>query len=135
MLVVETTSDIKALAGSPVTKRALEPTNAITERQVNPADPTGLAGTLTLVLLEIGGALNNIIAILGLSKFSLLLCTIVHADQCIAATLSFLGPLVGSLSLLIASLIPVVNNLLALVGAILTGVLGGLSLALAGLII
>lgn len=50
-----------------------------------------------------------------------------------AATLSFLGPLVGSLSLLLASLIPVVNNLLILVAAIVDGVLGGLSLALAGL--
>lgn len=50
-----------------------------------------------------------------------------------AATISFLGPLVGSLSLLLASLIPVVNNLLILVAAIVDGVLGGLSLALAGL--
>ena len=41
----------------------------------------------------------------------------------------------GSLSLLLANLIPVVNNLLALVEAILDGVLGGLSLALAGLVL
>ncbi|KAL8846672.1 MAG: hypothetical protein Q9221_008258 [Calogaya cf. arnoldii] len=117
-LVVETTADIKALASSPVTKRALESSVALEKRQINPADPTGLATTLTLILLEIGGALNNIIAILGLT-----------------ATLSFLGPLVASLSLLLASLIPVVSSLLALVGALVNGVLGGLSLALAGLIL
>ena len=53
----------------------------------------------------------------------------------VAATLSFLGPLVGSLSLLLASVVPVVNNLLALVAALLDGILGGLSLALAGLVL
>ena len=57
------------------------------------------------------------------------------SDVRIAATLSFLGPLVGSLSLLLASLVPVVNNLLALVAALLDGILGGLSLALAGLVL
>ena len=58
------------------------------------------------------------------------------ADRdCAAATLSFLGPLVGSLSLLLAALIPVVDNLLAVVAALLDGILGGLSLALAGLVL
>ncbi|KAL8839739.1 MAG: hypothetical protein Q9170_001610 [Blastenia crenularia] len=116
-LVVKATSSIKALPATPATKRALEDVEAIIKRQAAPADPTGLAGELSTVILEIGGALNQIIATLGLT-----------------ATLSFLGPLVGSLSLLIASLIPVVDNLLILVGAILDGVLGGLSLALAGLV-
>lgn len=69
-LVVKATSDIKALPGSPAAKRDLEASNALAERQVAPFDPTGLATTLTLVLLEIGGALNNIIAILGLSEYS-----------------------------------------------------------------
>ncbi|KAI4169598.1 MAG: hypothetical protein LQ346_008952 [Caloplaca aetnensis] len=149
-LVVQTTTSIESLPGSPavVTRRApLESSNgnnnALEERQLNPLDPTGLATTLTLILLEVGGALNNIIAILGLSKF-------LHATPPLswpmdvlakkwaahtAATLSFLGPLVASLSLLIASLIPVVDNILALVGALLNGVLGGLSLALAGLVL
>lgn len=53
----------------------------------------------------------------------------------VAAALSFLGPLVLSLSGLLAALIPVVNNLLAIVQALLDGILGGLSLALAGLVL
>ncbi|KAL8993645.1 MAG: hypothetical protein Q9169_006194 [Polycauliona sp. 2 TL-2023] len=117
-LVVTTTSDIKSLGGSATTKRAWGSSSAGEKRQVNPADPTGLVTTLTLILLEVGGALNNIIAILGLT-----------------ATLSFLGPLVASLSLLLASLIPVVSNILILVGALVNGILGGLSLALAGLVL
>lgn len=116
-LVVEATSSIKALPDTPATKRALEVITAISKRQVVD-DPTGLAGELVLILLEVGGALNNIIAILGLT-----------------ATLAFLGPLVGSLSLLLASLVPVVDNLLALVQAILDGLLIGLSAALAGLVL
>ncbi|KAI4100312.1 MAG: hypothetical protein L6R37_005530 [Teloschistes peruensis] len=104
-LVVATTSDIK---GGKLAKRQA------------PAGPPagGLPAQLALIIVEIGGALNQIIATLGLT-----------------ATLSFLGPLVGSLSLLLASLIPVVNNLLALVAALVDGVLGGLSLALAGLVL
>ncbi|KAI4093481.1 MAG: hypothetical protein LQ344_002894 [Seirophora lacunosa] len=121
-LVVDTTASVKSLPSSATKKRALEPSSAeedaLAKRQLNPADPTGLATAVTLILLEVGGALNNIIAVLGLG-----------------ATLSFLGPLVASLSLLLASLIPVVNDLLALVGALLSGVLGGLSLALAGLVL
>ncbi|KAI4188459.1 MAG: hypothetical protein L6R41_002138 [Letrouitia leprolyta] len=116
-LVVDATTSIKALPDTPATKRALEAITPISKRQVVD-DPTGLAGELVLILLEVGGALNNIIAILGLT-----------------ATLSFLGPLVGSLSLLLASLVPVVDNLLALVQAILDGLLIGLSAALAGLVL
>ncbi|KAL6715419.1 hypothetical protein ACLMJK_006380 [Lecanora helva] len=115
-LVVDATTSIKALPDSPEKKRALA---GLVKRQ---ADPTGLAAELALLIEEIGGALNNIIATLGLTNRT-------------AATLSFLGPLVGSLSGLLASLIPVVNNLLALVQALLDGVLGGLSLALAGLVL
>ncbi|KAL8646778.1 MAG: hypothetical protein Q9210_005938 [Variospora velana] len=118
-LVVNSTAFIKALPGSPVTN-ALESSTAVAlaKRQVNPADPTGLATTLTLILPEIGRALNNIITILGLT-----------------ASLSFLGPLVASLSLLLASLILVVSSILALVGALVNGILGGLNLAPAGLIL
>ncbi|KAL8949497.1 MAG: hypothetical protein Q9222_004395 [Ikaeria aurantiellina] len=65
-LVVKTTSSIKALPGKASVKRDAESAETLAVRQVNPADPTGLATTLTLILLEIGGALNNIIAILGL---------------------------------------------------------------------
>ena len=71
-----------------------------------------------MIIEEIGGALNQIIATLGLTT-----------------TLSFLGPLVGSLSALLASLIPVVNNLLTVVEELVDGILGGLSLALAGLVL
>lgn len=96
-----------------------------------------------MVLQEVGTAFNTIIATLGLSESSLLTLPIgywnkrncVLIDGGVAAALSFLGPLVGSLSVLLASLIPVVNNLLALVQQLLDGLLGGLSLALAGLVL
>ncbi|KAL8940127.1 MAG: hypothetical protein Q9216_002981 [Gyalolechia sp. 2 TL-2023] len=67
-LVVEATSSIESLPDSPATKRALESITALSKRQIIGTDPTGLAGELVLILLEVGGALNNIIAILGLSK-------------------------------------------------------------------
>ncbi|CAO1598720.1 hypothetical protein XANCAGTX0491_002480 [Xanthoria calcicola] len=115
-LVVKTTSDIKKMPGSPAGKLDRKSSTALAERQSPPPDPTGLAAALMMLLLEIGGALNNIIAALGL-----------------AATLALLGPLVTSLSMLLAALLPVVNNLLTLLGGLLNGVLGGLSMALAGL--
>ncbi|MCJ1277621.1 hypothetical protein MMC21_005435 [Puttea exsequens] len=106
-LVVDATSDVNS-GSLPV---------PLAKRQAAP--PTGgLPAELALIIEEIGGALNQIIATLGLT-----------------ATLSFLGPLVGSLSLLLAALIPVVDNLLAVVAALLDGILGGLSLALAGLVL
>lgn len=100
-------------------------------------DPaTGLPAELALIIEEIGGALNEIIATLGLSKSTtLIFCRAKYADHGIAATLSFLGPLVASLSVLLASLIPVVNNLLTVVEELLDGILGGLSIALAGLVL
>ncbi|KAL8825091.1 MAG: hypothetical protein Q9191_004625 [Dirinaria sp. TL-2023a] len=102
-LVAATTSDIKS--------------GALAKRQLPP--PLGsLAAELALILAEIGGALNTIIASLGL-----------------AATLALLGPLVATLSALLASLIPVVNDLLATVAGLLDGVLGGLSAALAALLL
>ena len=69
-LVVDATSSVEALADTDsTTKRALA--NALAGRQADPADPTGLAGELAAVIEEIGGALNNIIATLGLSKLFL----------------------------------------------------------------
>ncbi|KAL8686804.1 MAG: hypothetical protein Q9218_006852 [Villophora microphyllina] len=102
-LIVATTSDIKS--GKLAKRQAATPAG-------------GLPAELALVIEEIGGALNQIVATLGLT-----------------ATLSFLNPLVGSLALLVASLIPVVNNLLAVVAALLDGVLGGLAATLAGLVL
>ena len=49
--------------------------------------------------------------------------------------LSFLTPLVGSLSGLLLSLEAVVNNLLALVQQLVDGLLTGLSVGLAGLVL
>ncbi|KAK0508779.1 hypothetical protein JMJ35_009055 [Cladonia borealis] len=108
--VVDATNDIKAMGAAK--KRDVV---AIEARQ---DALTGLPAELALIIEEIGGALNEIIATLGLT-----------------ATLSFLGPLVSSLSALIASLIPVVNDLLAVVEELLDGILGGLSAALAGLVL
>lgn len=92
------------------------------------------------LLLDISGALNNIIADLGLSKYlvlSLPLNFLQHGPNWffVAATLSFLGPLVGSLSALLLALDGVVDQLLALVKQLLDGLLIGLSLALAGLVL
>jgi hypothetical protein len=77
--------------------------------------PNSIAGLAEKLLLEISGAPNNLIASLGLT-----------------ATLSLLGPLVSSLTVLLLSLELVVDNLLALVQQLLDGRLTGLSLALSG---
>ncbi|KAK4695627.1 hypothetical protein P7C71_g2153, partial [Lecanoromycetidae sp. Uapishka_2] len=105
-LIVAATSEVKGLS-----KRE----TVMIKRQ---DAATGLPAELALIIEEIGGALNEIIATLGLT-----------------ATLSFLGPLVTSLSGLLASLIPVVNNLLTVVEELLDGILGGLSVALADLVL
>lgn len=75
-----------------------------------------LVPLVTNLLLEVSGTLDNVISSLGLP-----------------ATLSFLGPLVGSLGGLLASLEVVVNQLLALVKQLLDGLLTGLSEGLTGL--
>ncbi|KAL9604105.1 MAG: hypothetical protein Q9219_000693 [cf. Caloplaca sp. 3 TL-2023] len=121
-------------ATNQVGKRDLETRQAI---------PTlALAGILQNVLLDISGALNNIIADLGLSKFltapslSVELEVIPDIGPIFpAATLSFLGPLVGSLSGLLLALDGVVDQLLAVVKQLVDGLLIGLSLALAGLVL
>lgn len=103
------TTEIKTTLASPArAKRG----PALVSRQAT----VSLPGELALIIEEIGGALNEIIATLGLTT-----------------TLSFLGPLVTSLGDLVASLIPVVNDLLTVVEELLDGVLGGLSVALLGL--
>ena len=132
-LVVKTTSDIKKMPGSPAGKLDRKSSTALAERQSPPPDPTGLAAALMMLLLEIGGALNNIIAALGLGKFSCITGISGILTDILVATLALLGPLITSLSMLLAALLPVVNNLLTLLGALLNGVLGGLSMALAGL--
>lgn len=89
--------------------------NAIAARQA----PTDLASLVTLLLLEISGTLNGVLAALGLQGL-------------LAGTL---GGLVTALSGLLLALVPVVDNLLELVRRLLDGLLIGLSAALAGLII
>lgn len=126
--ITSATADIKkTLASPPPAKREL----ALASRQA----AVSLPGELALIIEEIGGALNEIIATLGLSKhlFPILMVVSHLTADLSATTLSFLGPLVTSLGALVASLIPVVNNLLLVVGQLLDGVLGGLSAALLGL--
>ena len=127
--VVGATASIKkTLASPPPSKREL----ALSSRQA----AVSLPGELALIIEEIGGALNEIIATLGLSKPHLpVLMIILQLINFEATTLSFLGPLVASLGALVASLIPVVNNLLVVLGALLDGILGGLSVALLGLVL
>jgi len=100
--VVAATSKVQGLASRSLDKRQ--------------TDTTELATLVEDLLLDIGGALDNVIATLGLTS-----------------TLSFLGPLVSSLSQLLLSLEVVVNNLLAVVQELLDGLLTGLSAALSGL--
>lgn len=130
-LVVKTTSNIKKLG-----KRDLESSTALAERQLPPPDPAAApAAVLAMLLMEIGGALNMVIAALGLCEYYSVHERFRRLTNDSAATLALLGPLVESLSMLIASLLPVVTNLLTLLGALLNGVLGGLSLPLAGLLL
>ncbi|KAL1852716.1 hypothetical protein Plec18167_008961 [Paecilomyces lecythidis] len=107
--VVQATSQIKAL---PQHSMALK-NSTIATRQAPNLD---LAPLVTNVLLDVSGALNNVISSLGLT-----------------ATLSFLGPLVSSLGGLLASLEVVVDQLLAVVKQLLDGLLTGLSEGLSGL--
>lgn len=97
-------------------------------------DPTGLAALVAEIILEISGALNAIIADLGLGELMPCLWSITFTDVRADPLLSFLSPLLLSLSGLLTSLIPVVNNLLALVEALLDGLLAGLAAGLAGLL-
>jgi len=82
-------------------------------RQVSAATIAELIG---MILLELSGTLNSVIAALGLTSL-----------------LGFLTPLTLSLSGLILALELVVDNLLAVVEELLDGILTGLSIALAGL--
>ncbi|EGX45608.1 hypothetical protein AOL_s00169g214 [Orbilia oligospora ATCC 24927] len=102
-------AEINGAASNPVSR-------ALAVRQ---ATSTDLAGLVTNLLLEISGALNGILAVLGLQAL-------------LAGTL---GGLVAALSALLLALVPVVDNLLELVRRLLDGLLIGLSAALAGLII
>ncbi len=93
-----------------------------------------LAGLVENLLLEISGALNNIIGTLGLSELqSREHAEKIHANMVLASLLGSLNPLVSSLSALLLSLEAVVNNLLAVVQQLLDGLLTGLSVGLAGL--
>jgi len=84
--------------------------------QVRQISPAAIAEFIGLILLELSGTLNNVIAVLGL-----------------ASLLGFLSPLTTGLSGLILSLELVVDGLLAVVTVLLDGILTGLSVALAGL--
>ncbi|GAB1729174.1 hypothetical protein NU195Hw_g6030t1 [Hortaea werneckii] len=77
---------------------------------------TALASLVENLLLEVSGALNNIVGTLGLTSL-----------------LGSLNPLVSSLSQLLLSLKDVVDNLLQVVKDLLDGLLTGLSVGLAGL--
>ncbi|KAJ9197958.1 hypothetical protein DTO166G4_5655 [Paecilomyces variotii] len=109
--VVQATSQVQGIH-----KHAMALKNStIATRQTVDLD-IDLAPLVTNLLLEVSGTLDNVISSLGLP-----------------ATLSFLGPLVGSLGGLLASLEVVVNQLLALVKQLLDGLLTGLSEGLTGL--
>ncbi|KAK5170900.1 uncharacterized protein LTR77_004044 [Saxophila tyrrhenica] len=93
---------------------ALEP--AAADAKVKRQTDQALADLVAGLLEEVSGALNNIVATLGLTSL-----------------LGSLNPLVNSLSALLISLRNVVDNLLILVKQIVDGLLTGLSIGLAGL--
>jgi len=107
------TSITKAINAATAQIKAIPKKRDLLKRQ---ADATALATLVFDLILDISGALNNIIATLGLTSL-----------------LSFLTPLVASLSGLLLSLEVVVNNLLALVQQLVDGLLTGLSVGLAGI--
>lgn len=112
-------TQVVALEADPAAKRSL---------QARQDDAASLATLVEDLILDISGALNNIIATLGLSKSCLVvsdICALVLMPL-LASLLGSLTPLVSSLSGLLASLEVVVNNLLALVQALLDGLLTGL---------
>ncbi|KAI9880451.1 MAG: hypothetical protein M1830_003093 [Pleopsidium flavum] len=88
---------------------------SLLERQ---ASAQALAGIVTTLLLDISGALNNVISTLGLTTL-----------------LGFAAPLTTALSNLLLALAVVVNNLLAIVQQLVDGLLIGLSAALRGLVL
>ncbi|KAK5720397.1 hypothetical protein LTR17_015034 [Elasticomyces elasticus] len=92
----------------------LLPLSSIVRRQTEAA----LAGLVENLLLEVSGALNSIVGTLGLT-----------------ALLGSLNPLVSSLSGLLLSFENVVDNLLTIVRELLDGLLTGLSVGLAGLVL
>jgi hypothetical protein len=80
------------------------------------ADATAIADLIAMLLLELSGTLNGVIAALGLESL-----------------LGFLDPLTTGLSGLILALEVIVDGLLVAVGILVDGILTGLSVALAGL--
>ncbi|MCJ1225884.1 hypothetical protein MMC12_002533 [Toensbergia leucococca] len=104
--VVASTAEVNAL-----------PNRSLDKRQA-PASTTALAGILENILLDIGGALNGVIADLGLTT-----------------TLAFAGPLVTALGNLLVALDVVVDDLLAVVKQLVDGLLLGLGAALDGLVL
>ncbi|KAI9748672.1 MAG: NEDD8-conjugating protein ubc12 [Chaenotheca gracillima] len=112
----EITAITNAVTSVTTQVKAIQPA-ALAERQTA-VTPEALALIVQEILVEISGALNNIIATLGLQ-----------------ALLGFLTPLVASLSALLLSLEVVVNNILALVQALVDGLLTGLSIGLAGIVL
>ncbi|KAL9051036.1 MAG: hypothetical protein Q9162_006259 [Coniocarpon cinnabarinum] len=99
------------------------------------ATPDDLALLIEKLLLEISGALNKIIADLGLGRWSCRIDAFFHTNKCEVPLLAFLKPLVASLSKLLLALDKVVDQLLKLVKELVDGLLVGLSIGLAGLIL
>lgn len=111
-------------------KVAALPVSKLVRRQTS----TALASLVEDLLLEVSGALNNIISTLGLSKHMARKTSINdNANVITASLLSSLEPLVSALSGLLLALEVVVNDLLALVEQLLDGLLTGLSVGLSGL--
>ena len=96
-------------------------------------DPAAIAALVETILLDISGALNKVIAALGLCKYLRIALLADSTNQDSAAVLGLVAPLTAALSALLLALEVVVNDLLALVQGLLDGLLVGLSLALAGL--
>jgi len=131
----DSTDDEKAAASTTVNSQVSSITDAINSAIVSvqaiptttkrgdlavrqSASPTAIALAIESILLDLSGTLNGVIASLGLTSL-----------------LGFLTPLTTALSGLIAALEVVVDDLLAVVEELLNGILTGLIIALAGLVL
>jgi len=118
-IVNQAVSGITAsVANSAVSAGSLSAVKARALQGRQATSTTAIAAAIEMILLELSGTLNGVIAALGLTSL-----------------LGFLTPLTTALSQLIAALEVVVDDLLVIVEELLNGILTGLSLALAGLVL
>ncbi|MCJ1325895.1 hypothetical protein MMC10_002558 [Thelotrema lepadinum] len=124
-ITADSSDDDKAAASSSITDSVASASSAIDAATAQaPSTTQGDASTE-----DIASIIANIVAALNGPAASL------EASLGLGVATGLLGPLVTSLSGLLLALVPVVNNLLAVVQELVDGLLIGLAAALAGLVL